>query len=185
MTYFEKNKEMSFGPNLLTMKSTHILSDFVQMGDQKYLPLIFPSLVTCLLTKTRGVQDFLEEDKEKKWINIPVPPTFYDNFRVSKVGNFTTGVGKVTNFIFTQLQETVPCINHTTHASSSILSTKGIVGDVEDDHSRQRPKERVERRCFRQREAAQSLLQGIQLHPAESPPPSLGQRTTLRRHQSQ
>ena len=73
------------------------------MGDQKYLPLIFPSLVTCLLTKTRGVQDFLEEDKEKKWINIPVPPTFYDSFRVSKVGNFTTGVGKVTNFIFTQL----------------------------------------------------------------------------------
>ena len=73
------------------------------MGDQKYLPLIFPSLVTCLLTKTRGVQDFLEEDKEKKWIDIPVPPTFYDSFRVSKVGNFTTGVGKVTNFIFTQL----------------------------------------------------------------------------------
>ena len=72
------------------------------MGDQKYLPLIFPSLVTCLLTKTRGVQDFFEEDKEKKWINIPVPPTFYDSFRVSKVGNFTTGVGKVTNFIFTQ-----------------------------------------------------------------------------------
>ena len=35
------------------------------MGDQKYLPLIFPPLVTCLLTKTRGVQDFLEEDKEK------------------------------------------------------------------------------------------------------------------------
>ena len=107
MTYFEKNKEMSFGPNLLTMKSTHILSDFVQMGDQKYLPLIFPSLVTCLLTKTRGVQDFLEEDKEKKWIDIPVPPTFYDSFRVSKVGNFTTGVGKVTNFIFTQLQELI------------------------------------------------------------------------------
>ena len=75
------------------------------MGDQKYLPLIFPSLVTCLLTKTRGVQDFLEEDKEKKWIDIPVPPTFYDSFRVSKVGNFTTGVGKVTNFIFTQLPE--------------------------------------------------------------------------------
>ena len=73
------------------------------MGDQKYLPLIFPSLVTCLLTKTRGVQDFLEEDKENKWIDIPVPPTFYDSFRVSKVGNFTTGVGKVTNFIFTQL----------------------------------------------------------------------------------
>ena len=106
MTYFERNKEMSFGPNLLTMKSTHILSDFVQMGDQKYLPLIFPSLVTCLLTKTRGVQDFFEEDKEKKWINIPIPPTFYDSFRVSKVGNFTTGVGKVTNFIFTQLQKT-------------------------------------------------------------------------------
>ena len=103
MTYFAKNKEMSFGPNLLTMKSTHILSDFVWMGDQKYLPLIFPSLVTCLLTKTRGVQDFLEEDKEKKWIKIPVSPTFYDSFRVSKVGNFTTGVGKVTNFIFTQL----------------------------------------------------------------------------------
>ena len=103
MTYFEKNNKMSFGLNLLTMKSTHILSDFVQMGDQKYMPLIFPSLVTCLLTKTRGVQDFLEEDKEKKWIKIPVPPTFYDSFRVSKVGNFTTGVGKVTNFIFTQL----------------------------------------------------------------------------------
>ena len=49
----------------------------------------------------------MEEDEEKKWINIPVPPTFYDSFRVSKVGNFTTGVGKVTNFIFTQLEERV------------------------------------------------------------------------------
>ena len=91
------------------------------MGDQKYLPLIFPSLVTCLLTKTRGVQDFLEEDKEKKWIKIPVPPTFYDSFRVSKVGNFTTGVGKVTNFIFTQLKDTVRRIKKRTLVVNSIL----------------------------------------------------------------
>ena len=105
------------------------------MGDQKYLPLIFPFLVTCLLTKTRGVQDFLEEDKEKKRINIPVPPTFYDSFRVSKVGNFTTGVGKVTNFIFTQLYSggswTIISKEWTTAINNNVCKTILVIGENE------------------------------------------------------
>ena len=66
MTYFEKNERMLFGPNILTMTSTLVLSYFVQMGDQKILSLIFLSLVTCLLTKTIGVQDFLAREKGKR-----------------------------------------------------------------------------------------------------------------------
>ena len=105
MTYFEKNNEMWFGANIYTMTSTHLLSHFVYMSDQNILSLIFPSSVTCFLTKTTRVQEFLVKDKENEWITVPTSPPFYESFKITKVGNFTTGVGKVTNFIFTQLYD--------------------------------------------------------------------------------
>ena len=76
MTYFEKNNEMWLGANIYTMTSTHLLSHFVYMSDQNILSLIFPSLVTCFLTKTTRVQEFLEKRKWK-WIDYCPNITYF------------------------------------------------------------------------------------------------------------
>ena len=74
---------------------------------KKNSSLTFLTSVTCLLTKTIGVQGFLVKEKEKRLQDYHnttyLISTYKASFGVTKVGNFTTGVVKVTNFIFTQL----------------------------------------------------------------------------------
>ena len=72
------------------MTSTHLLSRFVYMSNQNILALIFLSSLTCVLSKTTQVHEFLVKEKEKEWITIPTSPTLFDRVKITKVGNFTT-----------------------------------------------------------------------------------------------